>query len=42
MFDRSLKKDIKKFAKFPVVALVGPRQSGKTTLAKKFFQNTYT
>lgn len=27
------------YAKFPAVAILGPRQSGKTTLAKKFFAN---
>ncbi len=39
---RILEKDIKEGAKyFPVVAILGPRQSGKTTLAKKIF-NKYT
>lgn len=38
MFDRNLKsKLIDSFAKFPVVAVCGPRQSGKTTLAKQTF-----
>ena len=28
-----------RYIKFPVVAILGPRQSGKTTLAKYFFKN---
>jgi uncharacterized protein len=39
MFKRSLESILHEYAKFPVVALLGPRQSGKTTLAKKFFKN---
>ena len=37
MFKRSLKSTVLRFAKFPVVAILGPRQSGKTTLAKDVF-----
>lgn len=38
MFARHLTPHILKYAKqYPIVALVGPRQSGKTTLAKALF-----
>lgn len=38
MIKRGLEKNTKKAAKmFPVVSITGPRQSGKTTLAKKCF-----
>lgn len=38
MFKRHLQKHILKYAKqYPIVAVVGPRQSGKTTLAKALF-----
>ena len=38
MYQRHLAKHILKYAKqYPVLALVGPRQSGKTTLAKMLF-----
>ncbi len=38
MINRDLTKKIKKYIKnYPVVALVGPRQSGKTTLLKNLF-----
>ncbi len=37
--NRILEKDIIEGARyFPVVAILGPRQSGKTTLAKKIFE----
>lgn len=40
MIPRHLERHILKYAKqYPVIALVGPRQSGKTTLAKKLFPN---
>lgn len=40
MFKRSLTTYIKKLAtKYPVITLVGPRQSGKTTLVKSAFPN---
>jgi predicted AAA+ superfamily ATPase len=40
MIPRHLEAYILKYAKqYPVLALVGPRQSGKTTLAKKLFPN---
>ena len=32
MFSRDLAETLKRYAKFPAVALLGPRQSGKTTL----------
>lgn len=38
-YSRDLEKTLKRFAKFPVVALLGPRQSGKTTLSKHTFPN---
>jgi predicted AAA+ superfamily ATPase len=37
-FNRDLAKVLKRYSKFPVVAILGPRQSGKTTLAKKHFK----
>ncbi len=37
-FERNLAKTLLRFTKFPVVALLGPRQSGKTTLVKKVFK----
>ncbi|MDD5092345.1 MAG: ATP-binding protein [Candidatus Wallbacteria bacterium] len=40
MIKRHLAKAIEKYAKeYPVIAIVGPRQSGKTTLAKMRFPN---
>jgi len=36
---RDIEKVLKEYAKFPVVAILGPRQSGKTTLATTFFKN---
>ena len=39
MITRVLTKTLHSFAKFPVVALLGPRQSGKTTLAREAFPN---
>ena len=39
MFNRTLKQTLEQYSKFPVVALLGPRQSGKTTLAKATFSN---
>lgn len=39
MFKRDLESLLKRYARFPVVALLGPRQSGKTTLAKMTFKN---
>lgn len=38
-FKRDLTQTLKKFTKFPVIALLGPRQSGKTTLVKNVFKN---
>lgn len=41
-YSRDLEATLLRFAKFPVVALLGPRQSGKSTLAKKVFaQHTF-
>lgn len=37
MFKRDLTSTLKEYSKFPVIALLGPRQSGKTTLAKATF-----
>ncbi len=37
-FQRNLSKKLVRYAKFPVVALLGPRQSGKSTLARHFFK----
>src|SRR3989304_7134704 len=39
MFLRELTQTLQNYAKFPVVALLGPRQSGKTTLVKSTFPN---
>lgn len=38
-YTRDLEKIVTTFQKFPVIALLGPRQSGKSTLAKHFFKN---
>lgn len=39
---RNIAKTIRRFAKFPVIAVIGPRQSGKTTLVKNIFKkHTY-
>lgn len=41
-FKRNISKALSRYTKFPVVAILGPRQSGKTTLAKKYFnKHTY-
>src|SRR5436853_4112139 len=39
MFRRELLDSLTRFSKFPVVAILGPRQSGKTTLARDVFKN---
>ncbi|MCB9492716.1 MAG: ATP-binding protein [Epsilonproteobacteria bacterium] len=39
MFKRDLEKILLEYTKFPVVAILGPRQSGKTTLAQATFNN---
>jgi len=39
MFKRELESTLLRLAKFPVVAILGPRQSGKTTLARAVFKN---
>ena len=37
MFSRELAQVLKRYAKFPAVAVLGPRQSGKTTLVQSVF-----
>lgn len=37
MFSRAISETIKRYTKFPAIALLGPRQSGKTTLAQLMF-----
>ena len=40
MFNRRIENELKITAgEYPVVTIIGPRQSGKTTLAKKIFRN---
>lgn len=40
MIDREIEKEIRILKnEFPVIAILGPRQSGKTTLSKKVFKN---
>lgn len=36
-FQRDLAKILERYSKFPVIALLGPRQSGKTTFARHYF-----
>ena len=36
--ERDLEKALERYVKFPVVAILGPRQSGKTTLAQNYFK----
>ncbi len=38
-YHRDIEDTLKRLSKFPVVAILGPRQSGKTTLAKHTFRN---
>ncbi len=38
LFKRNLEKALARMKKFPVVAILGPRQSGKTTLSKSYFK----
>jgi len=38
MLSRTLTKTLLRFSKFPVIGIFGPRQSGKTTLAKHTFK----
>ncbi len=38
IFKRDLTSVLKRYSKFPVVVLLGPRQSGKTTLVKETFK----
>jgi len=35
---RDLEQSLKRYAQFPVVVILGPRQSGKTTIAQAFFK----
>ena len=37
-YKRDIIKKLKRVSKFPAVAILGPRQSGKTTLAKNYFK----
>jgi len=37
MFKRDIESILSTYLQFPVIVITGPRQSGKTTLAKKFF-----
>ncbi len=39
MFSRKMETILQEFTRFPVIAILGPRQSGKTTLATKTFKN---
>ncbi|WP_446010572.1 ATP-binding protein [Candidatus Electrothrix sp.] len=40
MLNRKIEAELKITAdEYPVITIIGPRQSGKTTLARKFFQN---
>lgn len=39
MYSRDLSETFARFIKFPVIALLGPRQAGKTTIAKAYFKN---
>jgi len=40
MLDRKIENELKTTAgEYPVVVIIGPRQSGKTTLARKFFRH---
>lgn len=42
MFSRKLSEILPEYAKFPAIAILGPRQSGKTTLAQQAFpKHTY-
>lgn len=36
-FQRDLAQLLDRYGKFPVIALLGPRQSGKTTFARHYF-----
>lgn len=38
-YRRDLETTLKEYAKLPIIALLGPRQSGKTTLARHTFKN---
>lgn len=38
-YKRELEDILPSYTKFPVVAILGPRQSGKTTLARHYFKN---
>ena len=37
-YKRDIQKALLRFAKFPVVAILGPRQAGKSTLARNAFK----
>lgn len=38
-YTRDIEETLKTYAKFPVIAILGPRQSGKTTVAKHVFKD---
>jgi len=38
-YSRDLEDTLKKYAKFPAIALLGPRQSGRITLTQYAFKN---
>ncbi len=38
-YSRDIEDTLKRYSKFPVIAILGPRQSGKTTLAKHVFKD---
>jgi uncharacterized protein len=38
-YKRAIFKALERYTKFPVIAILGPRQSGKTTLAKRHFKD---
>jgi predicted AAA+ superfamily ATPase len=39
LISRDIEAALQRFSKFPVVIVLGPRQSGKTTVVQKFFPN---
>jgi len=39
MFTREMEKTFKEYKQFSVIAVLGPRQSGKTTLVQAVFAN---
>lgn len=39
LFSRDIEQILQRFLKFPVIVILGPRQSGKTTLVRQYFKN---